>query len=261
MPLDTTYLDSYNKELVLDLTLNAWSVMAIEHDDDNLPRVHAYMQLPNYYLSEEEVTLTDSSGVPVVDGSGALVTSTGYASNVRTNDARKFNFKFLTSWENEWTFSEYREYSFYDWVSIDGVGSSFDSYLVTGYNIAGDMARYKQSIYLQVFCKLTEEYYTVTGGVVSYTPQSSCMVQAQWDWADSAYQGKWGEAFQAYRLFKPIETAPSDGDVFDYGDTVVTTKNKLRGRGRALSLYMYSEAGKDLKLQGWSLLTTINGEP
>lgn len=261
MALDTTYLDSYNKELVLDLSLNAFSVMAIEHDDDNLPRVHAYMQIPNYYLSAEQVTLTDSFGVPIVDSSGVTVTTTGYGSHVRTNDARKFNFKFLTSYTNEWTFSEYRDYSFYDWVSMDGVGSSFDSYLVTGYNIAGDMARYKQSIYLQTFCKLTEEYYSVVNDVVSYTPQSSCMVQAQWDWADSGYQGKWGEAFQAYRFIKPIETAPADGDVFDYGDTVITTKNKLRGRGRALSLYIYSEAGKDMKLLGWNLLTTRNGEP
>lgn len=260
MALDTTYLDSYNKELIFDLTLQAFSVFAIE-SSSSLPRVHAYMPVPNYYLAAETVTVVDSAGVPVTDSTGAIVTTTGYASNTRTSDARKFNFKFLTTYNNKWTFSEYRDYTFYDWVDSDGTGSSFSSYLLTGYNVAGDMARRKRVIYLQVFCKRTEEYYTTDGTGVILANQSSCMVKSEWEWHDSADQGKWGTSFQAYRFLLPQPASPVSGDTFAYGASVIQTKNKLRGSGEALSLLFESTAGKDMKLLGWNALVTVQGEP
>lgn len=253
--------DVFNRELILDLTLGAFYVYDISFNDDgSTPYVRDYLQIPPYYKTSTNINLYAGNN-QVVDGSGNPITVSVTTNRTRTTDERFENFKFITTYSTSFTASEYSSYNFYDWETVDGVGLSYDSFLITGYNIAGTFSTYKQSIYLQVFCKRTEEYYSVVGATVSYYPQSSCKVQAQWDWSDSAYQGKWGEIFQAYRIFKPIETAPANGDAFDYGDTVITTKNKLRGRGRALSLYMYSEAGKDMKLLGWNVLTTINGEP
>jgi len=45
-------------------------------------------------------------------------------------------------------------------------------------------------------------------------------------------------------------------DDFDYGYEVLTTKSKLRGYGRALSLYIQSESGKDMHLLGWGVSAT-----
>ena len=42
---------------------------------------------------------------------------------------------------------------------------------------------------------------------------------------------------------------------------MVVTKNKLRGSGKCLSLYIKSEQGKDMKLLGWghpvTMLSTV----
>lgn len=42
-------------------------------------------------------------------------------------------------------------------------------------------------------------------------------------------------------------------DNYDYGQYVITTKNKIRGRGRAVSLYMRTEPGKDCQILGWAM--------
>lgn len=256
---EINYPNSFNRELILDLSLGAWSVYEMDHPA--FPMIHDYVYIPGYYSPSSDEYVYDSAGVQVTDGSGDPVTvSVTYSAN-RTTDDRLENFKFLVTWGTAASLAEYRDYTFMDWVSVDNVGLDFSSYLVTGYNLAGDMARKKQVIYLQVFCKRTEENYTTVGGSVVLANQSSCYVQSQWNWCEDATQGKWGTPFQAYRLFLPQPTSPADGDTFDYGPVVITTKNKLRGRGDALSLYIYSEAGKDLKLLGWNTLTTINGEP
>lgn len=253
------YATTYNRELILDLTLEAFSVYDFSHLD--APKVHDYVQLSGYYLSSETVNVTDNTGNLVVDGTGAQVTHEAQVSNARTTDPRKEAFKYLVTSGTNATLAEYKDYSFTDWISNDGVGYSFDSYLITGYNLSGDMARKKHVTYLQIFCKRTEEYYTLVAGSVVLARQSSCNVQSQWSWNNSTAQGKWGRVFQAYRFLRPVPSAPASGDYFDYGETLIVTKNKLRGEGKALSLYIYSTPHKDLKLEGWNLLTTINGEP
>lgn len=258
MTSEISYPNSYNRELILDLTLGAWSVYDMNHA--TFPNIHDYIPIPGFYLTNNTVNVYDNAGVLVTDGSGNPVTVVRQTSTDRTTDPRKERFKFLITRSTDVSIAEYRDYSFTDWVTIDGTGVDFSSYLITGYNLAGDMARHKQVIYLQIFCNRTETVYTLDGGTV-LARQSSCKVQSQWDWNNSAAQGKWGPVFQAYRFLRPQPASPSPGDSFDYGETVITTKNKLRGRGRALSLYIQSEAKKDMKLLGWNVLTTINGEP
>ena len=87
--------------------------------------------------------------------------------------------------------------------------------------------------------------------------QSSCLVQAQWDWANSVNSGKWGKEFQAYKLLRPYIPSGVD-DPFDYGDGVIVTKNKLRGSGKCLSLKITSESGKDMQLLGWGMPLTMS---
>jgi len=258
---ETYQYDSFNRELILDLTLGAFTIYTITSDETNFdfPLVREYVKLPSFYKQAVAVQIYSGNDL-IVDGLGDPVTFNQYIVKSRTTDERRENFKFVTTGGTVFSLSEYRDYRFYDWYSVDNVGYSFDSYLLTGYNLANSF-NMKQSVYLQVFCERTEDYYHVVGATVDFYHKSSCKIQAQWNWADSAYQGKWGETFEAYRLLKNIATSPSDGDVFDYGDTVITTKNKLRGRGRALSLYIHSDPGKDLKLLGWNLLTTVNNEP
>ncbi len=72
---------------------------------------------------------------------------------------------------------------------------------------------------------------------------------------NSITSGKWGNEFQAYRLTR-FYTPTGAEDPFDNGDSVIVTKNKVRGSGKALSLKITSESGKDMKLLGWALPAT-----
>ena len=119
----------------------------------------------------------------------------------------------------------------------------------------GDFLKEKQIPYIQFYFKRTENGYSSATGTLELTNQSSCKVQAQWNWTNSANSGKWGTEFQAYRLLRNyIPSGPTDP--FDYGEGIIVTKNKLRGSGKTISLKISSEAGKDMQILGWGMPVT-----
>lgn len=252
--------DTFNRELILDLTLGAFSIYDMSHGETTgIPKIRDYIELPTYYVTESQ-DVVYSGNDPLLDGSGNPITAIRHVLNNRTADERFEHFKFLITVDEDITIAEYNDYDFVDWTS-SGTAYDYNSFLITGYDISGDMMRKKQSIYLKVYCTRTEQSYTLISGGVELNRQSSCKVQSQWQWNNSAAQGKWGPVFQAYRFVKPQPASPVAGDAFDYGDTVIVTKNKLRGRGDALSLYFNCDPGKDLKLLGWGLEMTQNDVP
>lgn len=255
----TTTADVYNRELILDLSLGAFSLYDVGHV--GFPSINDYVSMPDFYYTtnDNSVILDDGTAVNLDDATTVAITDSTKVDRVL--DPRRERVRYLTTVGTSWTLSEYKDYRFRDWISYDSVGSDFFSYLITGYELDNDMMRNKMAPYLLVYCKRTEENYVITGaGVVPDLP-SSCIVQVQWDWNDSNDQGKWGTKFQAYRLLRPLATNPVDGDPFNYGESVIVTKNKLRGSGRALSLFIQSDAGKDMRLLGWGLLLNRVGDP
>jgi len=150
------------------------------------------------------------------------------------------------------TFSHYRNGDFVDWETFDGSGENYSSYLVTGYEIAGDSTRWKQSPYITFHLMRTENGFTDVGGVLQEDNPSSCLVTPYWNFADHSNSGKIGSTFQAYR-YKRNYIVEDVNDTLDYGLSVITTKNKLRGKGKALSLRIESEAGHDMHLLGWGM--------
>ena len=120
--------------------------------------------------------------------------------------------------------------------------------------------RRKQIPYIFFYFNRTEDGYELDGTDLILSNQSSCLVQSQWNWANSANSGKWGDQFQAYRLLRNyIPTGVSDP--FDYGDSVIVTKNKLRGSGKCLSLKIQSVAGKAMDILGWGVTATATSKP
>lgn len=89
---------------------------------------------------------------------------------------------------------------------------------------------------------------------------SGLYVQAQWEWCTSAASGRWGQRFQAYRL-RQLYADDSATGVFEYGYSVMTSRNKIRGQGRALSLKFTTEPGKNCILYGWNIEIGANPEP
>ena len=103
----------------------------------------------------------------------------------------------------------------------------------------------------------TETGFVDDGNDLQVVGESSCLVQSQWDWSNSIASGKWGREFQAYR-YKRAYMPSSEADGFDTGAATIVSKNKLRGRGRVLSLKISTEPGKDLQLLGWSMAIGTN---
>lgn len=225
------YKNKYNKELVLDMVLTAFYKNTISELGEPSPYIAGYVELPDPLLPKEGVrnrgtTVTKYLVVQYVD---------------EDTNAASISFAY------------YRDEGFRDWRSIDGEGVSFVSYMVTGYEIMGDTMRNKRVGYMTCHFKMTERNAVLDelGNVTADNP-SGCMIQAQWDWSNHPDSGKWGEAFQGYRLLRPY-LLPAAGQPINYGYEVVVTKNRLRGSGKALSVLFQSDEDKDFYLYGWSI--------
>lgn len=155
----------------------------------------------------------------------------------------------------KYTFSQYRNTEFRDWYSVDDVGIDAAAYTVTSYLSGTDFQRDKQVPYITIHCKRTE-----TGFDEDLNPlnQSSCLVQARWDWSDSGNSGKWGREFQAYR-YRRLYIPSGPDDDYDNGFETVVTRNKLRGNGKVLSLKFSTEPYRDFNLYGWSMIFSTAG--
>ena len=86
----------------------------------------------------------------------------------------------------------------------------------------------------------------------------SCIVQAKWDYATVSDSNKFSSEFQAYKLLTPYKILDPNGNLMGYSRSVITSKNKIRGRGNALSLNFRSEPGKSMTIYGWGIPYTGN---
>lgn len=125
----------------------------------------------------------------------------------------------------------------------------YKAYLKTGLFNMGDTQRKKGANYLTVTCAHTEED---LNNFLPTTP-SSCMVSCLWDYAtgrDSNYV--WGpyECYRPTRWRSPAVTSGGFGEI-DYPQELVSTKMKLRGRGKAFQLLFESDENKLCELQAW----------
>lgn len=243
---------NYNRELIFDTLLQAFYTNTIESidADSNSPQVAGLVVMPNF------VTV-DYANPIVVNGEQVQVNTVDVAVTAGKFARGESYTKYLTILPNntgnlKFTFSSYRNGSFTDWYTYDDVGENYISELTTGFEIVGDSSKWKQSPYVSFHFTRTETgFTTINGGLEAISP-SGCLVSARWDFANHSNSGKIGPQFQAYRLLRNY--IPTDAnDEFNYGQSVIVTKNKIRGKGKALSMNIQSQAGKDMKLLGWSM--------
>ncbi len=149
--------------------------------------------------------------------------------------------------------AEYRDEEFRDWKTHDSVGVDAKAYVFTGSQIAGDSAVAKQTPYLVLHFRKTEFETNELGVPLN---QSGALFRTQWDWSTSAASNKFSALSQGYRYRQAYFAALPD-TTYDNGFETVTTKNKVRGRGKAFALYLETEPYKDCNFLGWNI--TING--
>jgi len=245
---ESNYINKYNKELVLDVTLQAWYINTISDLEANTPYLADYIEVPGYAVSETTSAVLAGTDTVLV-GTDEVIINEPLLIN------RSSLFSYLCIQGTTFTVAKYINTTFKDWVTQDSVGANYTSYLVTGYELFGDTMREKQIPYILFYFKKTEDGYTDSGSGLVLDNQSSCKVQAQWNWTNSANSNKWGKEFQAYRILRYYSPV-SASDPFDNGQDVIVTKNKIRGSGKCLSLKITSEAGKDMKILGWAMPAT-----
>lgn len=242
------------KELVLDLVLKAFYVNRIYNIGSGRPRVVSVFNSLPYEIStiEDPVTV---GGIPVTVGVDPVV----ILNSIRT-DILRGELSYIAVTNNggniSYTFANYFDSEFVDWRSANGVGVDASAFLVTSYLSGTDFQRGKQIPYLSVHLRRTETRIEEVGDVLVIDNPSSCIIQSHWDWSTGAVSNKWSRPFQAYRYKRDYipQTMP---DNFDTGFLVITTRNKLRGSGKVVSLKFSTEPGKDLHLYGWSMIFSV----
>lgn len=151
---------------------------------------------------------------------------------------------------NKMTMATMTSNTYLDWGTED-----YTSYAETGYDFADDLILKKTAPYIVTYMRETEAGLEVTSGG-GYTPtnDSSLLVSAYWDFKKApAASGQ-----QAYRRKSNLVVNASDL-TFTSEESVITTRMKVRGRGRSLKIRMESETGKDFIYLGHGLITDTAG--
>lgn len=242
------------KELILDVNLSAFYKNSINSVNSQFPKLVSPVEVPPFKIGSVTSGVVHD-GDAVVNGVDTITNT----SNIRVNGLRELVYVTVTSTSPtvEYTFSKYSDRDFVDWKSFDSIGLDSPAYILTGYNGGGDFQRNKQIPYITFHFERTEDGFTTDAlGDLYPTHESSCKVQAQWEWSNSPASGRWGREFQAYR-YKRFYMPEDASDDYDTGFSVVSTKNKLRGKGKVLSLLIQTEPLKDCKLLGWSTITSV----
>ena len=246
------------KELVLNVDLNAFYERHIgEVSSGQPPVVISGFNVDAFKIAQTSDTVT-VSGIDVTVASDPVTVA--LEQKIDTNSLFEINYLVVTSTTPtiKYTFGYYRDVTFTDWLTSNGVGVDAPATLVTGTITGGDAMRYKQVPYLIVHMKRTEDGFEFDGnGDFVPTNQSSCLIQSQWDWTNSANSNKWGIPFQAYRYRRHYFPA-NVSDPFDTGYETIVTKNKLRGRGRAVAFKFTSSPKKEMHIYGWSFDVGVN---
>lgn len=244
---------SQSDELRFHIDFKAFTPMSVTENSGGLPRLVSVSEINPYTSSEQSFPVT-VNGV-VVTASGEDVTS---SITFRSTTVRDSVYVVLTDLIPTVKFSlgTYTNLNLVDWESQNPTGTDYDAYITSQNLTFGEPRSRKQTSYVYTYLRRTE-----TGFDSLFVPLncSSCLLSVRWAWSNSNNSNKWSLPRQAYR--QPKTYFPTDqSDTFDTGFELITTRNKIRGSGEAVSLKLESEKGKNLHVYGWSFDVESSGE-
>lgn len=241
-----TVASKLNNFLVLDIPLRAFFPWRVADQDTNTNCIIGVATYSGY--GSDILTLN------VVSNTANVVTSAGAEVVVQKDAPYNTGDPSLVlicrdGATQNMTMGGFSSTSFLDWGDAD-----YSSYAVTGYDFSGDLVLKKTAPYVVTYNRLTEEGFTGNEDI-GYEPvrPSSMLVSVAWDFNSSFSQGQ-----QAYRLKYPVVVDPNNLSVYDYPEDVITSRLKVRGKGRSIRIKYESEAGKDFILLGWGVVVGVN---
>jgi hypothetical protein len=93
------------------------------------------LDIPGYAVSSNTISVEVGSDEVIVSSTDTVVVD----QDVQVN--RSAVFSFLTIVGTSFTISKYNSTRFVDWFTVDNVGVDYTSYIVTGYELFGDVMR------------------------------------------------------------------------------------------------------------------------
>ena len=242
----------YNKELVFDASLTAFYKNSISSLASGSPYVCGITENPIFQATSATANVVAGTVSDLVQTATSEQVIFDAGSVLVAGDVSNSYIVYVPGATYSITFGKYTDTTFRDWVTKDSVGVTYTGFLETGYDTLNDIATRKLMNYLTTSFERTEDGFVAdVNGDLEPTNQSGCTIFVKWDFADHSNSGKFSTSFQAYRLLRKYIPVDAN-DNFDYGQSVITTKNKVRGRGRSLSIRFQSDAGKNCKIIGWS---------
>ena len=233
-----------NTELVLDLVLGAFyinkfdSLTEPEPNTDMTPHILGYMRVYDTIYDETQTVIDYGVNRSVADW--VYVVSEPYLNGSSVTPRIGL------------TFAYQRNKDFEDFGSTRPGEFDATANLLTGYDTLGNAQNRKQLSYVVPHFERTEkELVEISPNNYEPSHQSSCKMRVAWDFVNDFSNAKVSQEQQVYR-FNTNLISGGVGQEFGYPFDVITTKNKIRGSGRALSIYFETEPTKDCVLLGWS---------
>ena len=237
-----------NNFLILDIPLQAFYPWRIEDKLNDTDSVIGLAFYSGYGADSLELDVTANSGADdVVTSAGDDVVSE-QISTFNTGDSA-IVLLVRDGTTNKMTMGAFYNQGFLDWYSTNYV-----SFAETGYDFIGDAIVKKSAPYLVTYCRRTEAGFTgnETIGYEAIRP-SGLTVASSWDFKSTFPTGQ-----QVYRQKFPVVVDPNNLNDYNYPEDVITSRVKVRGTGRSMSLRYESEQGKDFQLIGWGMVQGRN---
>ena len=243
-----TVVNKINQILILDLELRAFIPWTVYDQASSTNHIIGFEYFSGFGAAQANFDVVTGDGDDVVTSAGDDVVSSQLAT--ASSGAPSIALLIRDGATNKFTIGSFTNTDFKDWGEVDAA-----AYAEAGYDFLGDLNKRKNAPYLTTFCRQTETGWTgdETDG---YDPigESSLKVSAYWDFKSTPSTSNQ----EVYRL-KPIPIVDSAAlNTFDTPSTVVTSRVKVRGRGRSMRLRFDSSAGKDFILLGWGLIGAAN---
>lgn len=244
---DETVDAKLNNFLLLDFTLQAFFPWTVSDQVSNTDAIVGLAYYSGYGSEFSDLTVIDSSLDTVINSGSDTVIIT-QPDDFATGDPA-IVLLVRNGSDNTMTLGGFTSDTYYDWGDTD-----YTSFAETGYDFSGEVVLKKSLPYIVTYLRQTATGWdgTEAGG---YDPvnDSSCKLSAFWDFKTTSSS----TAQEVYRL--KYNAVVSDVNSFDYPHTVITSRIKLRGRGRSLRLRFESSEGKAFEILGFGMIWGRNG--
>lgn len=241
-----TNANKLNNFLILDIPLGAFYPWKVSDETSSTDYIMGLAVYSGYGSDELVLDVVLSNGDDVVQGTDDVV-STQF-SDFATGDP-SIVLLIRDGATGKLTMGTFSGDDFLDWGT-----TNYSSFAEAGYDFISDFVRQKNSPYIVTYMRVTEEGWEATESGYEPIRPSSLLVSAYWDFSTTASS----VAQQAYRYKQTPVVNPGDLTQFGYPDTVISSRLKLRGRGRSARLRFESEQGKDFVLLGYGVINAVN---